>query len=217
MIYIVGLGAGDINQLTVGVSELLKAGYPLYLRTDQHPMVNFFAENNIEYVSFDHIYESHDNFAGVYQQIIDEVSELGKEQDIIYAVPGHPYVAEYTVKVLGQLPYAKIIGGQSFIDPIFASLKIDPIEGFQMMDALAMDYTKIITCNHLLIPQLFDQMIASDVKLDLMECYPDEHEVCIISAAGSALEKLTWKKLYELDHDFVLDNLLTLYVPPMTE
>ena len=30
-----------------------------------------------------------------------------------------------------------IEGGQSFLDPIFGALKIDPIEGFQLLDVLA--------------------------------------------------------------------------------
>ena len=41
MIYIVGLGAGDESQLTLGVVAKLKSGLPLFLRTKEHPMINF--------------------------------------------------------------------------------------------------------------------------------------------------------------------------------
>lgn len=214
MIYIIGLGAADEKQIPVGIIEMLHSGMPLYLRTDQHPMLSYLTRNEIPYTSFDSIYERCDTFEEVYETIIEEVRKAGQSQDIIYAVPGHPCVAEYAVKVLAKDANTKIVGGQSFLDPMFAALQIDPIEGLQVMDALAMNVEKINTQAHVIIPQIFDQFVASEVKLDLMECYDDEHEVCLVHAAGSIHQKLTWKKLYELDHDFVLDNLLTLYVPP---
>ncbi|HAX74249.1 MAG TPA: tetrapyrrole methylase, partial [Firmicutes bacterium] len=68
---------------------------------------------------------------------------------------------------------------------------------------------------HLIIPQVFDQLVASDLKLDLMEVYDAEYEVCIVRAAGSGIQELKWCKLFELDHNFKLDNLTTIYVPPM--
>lgn len=215
MIYIVGLGAGDETQIPVGVVNLLKSGKPIYLRTKEHPMISFFEKETIEFISFDHIYEEKKTFQEVYETIIDEVRRVGSTQDVIYAVPGHPCVAEYTVKVLSQDENALICGGQSFLDPMFAALKIDPIDGLQVMDALAMDIENINTKGHVIIPQIFDQLVASEVKLDLMERYEDEQQVCLVHAAGSSEQVLDWKMLYELDHDFTLDNLLTLYIPPV--
>ena len=86
-----------------------------------------------------------------------------------------------------------------------------------MMDALDFDYEAIAPKQHLIIPQVFDQLTASNLKLDLMEVYDDEYEVCIVKAAGSSLQELKWVKLYELDHNFKLDNLTTIYVPPKKE
>ena len=71
--------------------------------------------------------------------------------------------------------------------------------------------------SHVLIGQVYDAFSASEVKLTLMEKYPDEYEVTIVTAAGSAKEKLTKVPLYELDRVMELDNLTTLYVPPIQE
>ena len=38
-IIVVGLGAGDLDQLPLGVYKLLKSGTPVYLRTKEHPVV----------------------------------------------------------------------------------------------------------------------------------------------------------------------------------
>lgn len=214
MIYIVGLGAGDEDQLTLGVMKKLQSGLPIFLRTDQHPMIDFFRKNDLAYRSFDEIYEKHDTFEAVYEEIIAVVKKEAAKGDLIYATPGHPTVAEYTVKRLMAETEAEIVGGQSFLDPMFAGLKIDPIEGLQLMDALVFDYEGINPNMHLIIPQVFDQITASNLKLDLMEVYEDEYPVCVVQSAGSHLSAFTWKKLYELDHDFKLDNLTTIYVPP---
>lgn len=215
MIYIVGLGAGDERQLTLGVIEQLKSGLPIFLRTKEHPMVTFFEKNHIPFTAFDYVYEKHESFEPVYEEIIAEVKTQAAQQDIIYATPGHPTVAEYTVKRLMAETEAVIVGGQSFLDPMFASLNIDPIDGLQVMDALAFDWEAVSGKQHLIIPQVFDQLTASDLKLDLMEIYDAEWEVCIVRAAGGSQESLNWVKLYELDHNFKLDNLTTVYVPPM--
>ena len=211
MIYIVGLGAGDESQLTLGVVAKLKSGLPLFLRTKEHPMINFLEENEIEYRAFDDIYIKHDT----YEEIIEIVKEEAKKGDIIYATPGHPCVAEYAVKRLLAEAEAVVLGGQSFLDPMFAALAIDPIEGLQVMDALDFDYEAIAPKQHLIVPQVFDQITASNLKIDLMEVYDDEYEVCIVRAAGSNIAELKWVKLYELDHNFKLDNLTTIYVPPL--
>lgn len=213
MLYIVGLGAGDVDQLPIGVAKLLKESYPIYLRTDHHPMIDFFTEHQISYTSFDAVYEKHDTFEDVYHEIITTLRENAKMQDIIYAVPGHPCVAEYTVKVLMREENVKVVGGQSFFDAMFAALKIDPIDGFMVMDAQAIDIAHLNPSMNLIIPQMYDQLSASNVKLDLMEVYPDEYNVCVVRAAGSHEEVLSWMPLFEIDQDFQLDNLTTLYVP----
>ncbi len=217
MIHIVGLGAGDENQLTLGVIKVLQSGLPLYLRTKEHPMMTFLDNEKIPYHAFDDVYMKHETFEAVYEEIIETVKEAAKNGDVVFAVPGHPCVAEYTVKRLVEEADAKVLGGQSFLDPMFASLKIDPIDGLQVMDALDFNYEAISPSQNLIIPQVFDQLVASNLKLDLMEVYDAEYEICIVRAAGSDIETLKWVKLYELDHNFTLDNLTTVFVPKMSK
>ncbi|MEG0823489.1 MAG: SAM-dependent methyltransferase [Erysipelotrichaceae bacterium] len=216
MLYIVGLGASDELSLTLGTIKCLNSGLPLYLRTDHHPMISYLKDNDINYKSFDDTYEENDTFEAVYEYIIKTLKELSSVNDIVYAVPGHPCVAEYAVKVLMKECKCKIVGGQSFLDPMFAALEIDPIDGLMILDALDFDYKKVVPSLHLIVPQVYDQISASNLKLDLMEIYPDEHRVCLVEAAGSIDQKLTWCMLYEIDQNFELNNLTTLYVTPLT-
>mgnify|MGYP001258214679 CR=1 FL=1 len=219
-ITVVGLGAGDIGQLPLGVYKQLTGGQTIFLRTKEHPAVMELEREGMVYTAFDDVYEQHGRFEEVYEEIAAILFREAEQQDILYAVPGHPLVAERTVQLLleqgpAKQTEVKIGGGQSFIDALFTAVKVDPIEGFQLLDGTDLKRKDIRTGRHLIIGQVYDAFIASDVKLTLMEKYPDEHTVAVVRAAGSRDEKVTWLPLYELDRQFELDNLTSVYVPPL--
>jgi tetrapyrrole methylase family protein / MazG family protein len=221
-IYIFGLGAGDIEQLPLGVYRKLKTASPLFLRTKEHPVAKELQEEGISFTSFDFIYEKHEQFAEVYQEITAILLEQAKKSDIFYAVPGHPLVAEKTVQLLLEAERRNecrvvIEGGQSFLDALFTALKIDPIEGFQLMDATSFQGDEWSLTKHTIFCQVYDSFIASDVKLTLMEQLPDDYPVYIVTAAGSKEEKVTKVPLYELDRVATLNNLTSVYVPPVRD
>ncbi|MFS0821033.1 nucleoside triphosphate pyrophosphohydrolase [Bacillus sp. 1P02SD] len=219
MITVIGLGAGDLSQLPLGIYRKLLATEHLFLRTKEHPVIKELEAEGISYQSFDEIYEKHDQFEAVYDEIVAILKDEAKTKDIVYAVPGHPMVAEKTTQLLFEEKtlLVQIEGGQSFIDPLFASLKIDPIEGFQFLDALSFEKDELQLSQHIIICQVYDQYIASNVKLTLMEQLPDEYEVYIVTAAGSKEEKITKVPLYELDRESSVNNLTSVYVPPVKE
>ena len=217
---VIGLGAADLDQLQMGVYKQLKQAKKLYVRTEDHPVLRDLKAEGVVFSSFDYIYEKHDTFAPVYEEIASLLIEQAQNEPVMYAVPGHPLVAEQTVQHLieaerrGEV-ILKIEGGQSFLDPIFGALKIDPIEGFQLLDGTSMSMHDINMRQHILIAQVYDAFSASEVKLTLMEKYRDDYPVTVVTAAGSIQEKLTTVPLYELDHVAELNNLTTVYVPPV--
>jgi tetrapyrrole methylase family protein/MazG family protein len=64
---------------------------------------------------------------------------------------------------------------------------------------------------------VYDAFVASDVKLTLMEILPDDYEVYIVTAAGTSFEQVKKVPLYMLDHETELNNLTSVYVPPVQE
>ncbi|HWO94955.1 MAG TPA: nucleoside triphosphate pyrophosphohydrolase [Bacillus sp. (in: firmicutes)] len=222
-IKIIGLGAGDMEQMTIGIWNELKNAEYLFLRTKEHPVIEDLVKEGVSFLSFDSVYEKWDTFEKVYEEIAEELFKAADTKgSIVYAVPGHPLVAERVVQILLEKGETRGInvtvkGGQSFLDPIFAALHIDPIEGFQLLDGTALKREELQLTNHILIAQVYDQFTASDVKLTLMEELPDDYEVYIVTAAGSSGEEIKKVKLYELDHQVTLNNLTTVYVPPVRQ
>lgn len=219
-ITIMGLGASDYEQLPIGIYKKLKEAKKVFVRTMEHPVLRVLQDEGIQFESFDHVYEKHDTFQPVYQEIVEHLLEAAQSEPIVYAVPGHPLVAEQTVQLLieaereGKVQLA-IEGGQSFLDPIFAALKIDPIEGFQLLDGTNFSIHDVNMRSHVLIAQVYDQFSASEVKLTLMEKYRDDYPITVVTGAGSSNELIKTIPLYELDQAMELNNLTTIYVPPV--
>ncbi|MFB0847414.1 nucleoside triphosphate pyrophosphohydrolase [Paenibacillus oleatilyticus] len=225
-ITIVGLGTGDENQLTLGVWRKLEAagarGGAIFLRTREHPMVAMLDHHNLRYETFDAIYEAHEAFDAVYEQIASQLIERAKAAnsgEVLYAVPGHPMVAERTVQLLRERCPAEgvlltLMGGESFLDQAFLRLGFDPIEGFQLLDGTSLTSVGLNPQLHTLIGQVYDVYTASDVKLTLMELYPDDYPVVVGHALGVAgEERVREVPLYELDRVEGYGNLSLVWVP----
>src|SRR5690625_3690252 len=114
----------------------MKADNFIWMRTNDHEVAKILAAEGVQFHSFDAYYEREDQFESVYENIVKTLLEEAKEQSLIYAVPGHPMLAERTVELLlnQQDVHIEIIGGQSYLDDLFTALQVDPIEGFQFID-----------------------------------------------------------------------------------
>jgi tetrapyrrole methylase family protein/MazG family protein len=189
-ITIVGLGPGDPCHLTREAWEVLEAADEIWLRTKHHPTVAGLPPH-LRLHSFDYLYEGAEDFQQVYDAIACEVLRLGQHPEgVIYAVPGHPLVGEATVRLI--LSRAEEVG---------TAVRI--VEGLSFVEIV------------LLVGQLYSRALATDVKLTLMNQYPDEHEVALVHAAGTPEQRVVRLPLYELDRRDDVAHLTTLYVPPL--
>ncbi len=219
-IEVIGLGAGDLDQLSLGIYRKLKySETTILVRTKDHPVVKSLEQEGVTFESFDDYYEREEQFENVYHQIVETLIKKAQEKSIIYAVPGHPMLAEKTVQLLLNQQDVKIeiIGGQSFLDDLFTSLKIDPIEGFQFVDATLFERSQLNYKQHLIFCQVYDRYVASEVKLTLLEDLPADYPVTIVDAAGSDDEVIKTIPLEELDHSLQVSNVMSLYIPPVSK
>ena len=220
MIKVVGLGPGAIGSLTIETLEILKGGKRIYLRTEKHPTVDYLKSLCIQFETYDDRYEEYDNFDNVYEAIAEDIIKKHEMYgDIIYGVPGHPLVAETSVKLLLKLCAKnkidiEIVPAVSFIDAVIQSLKLDPIEGLKIIDAFDIKNQVLDKRVGLLITQVYNKFIASEVKLALLEYYKDDMEIYFVRAAGiKGLECTRKIKLYELDRQEDIDYLTSIYIP----
>jgi len=218
---IVGLGPGAPELLTRQAWDLLNRSPIIYLRTKIHPTVAHLP-SSAELRSFDDVYESGADFAEVYSTIVNRVVAQASEDDVVYAVPGDPLVGEGTVTQLLAVCRVKnievkVVHGVSFVEPMLGALEIDGLTGIQLVDALdlANAHHPIINPDRgALVAQIYNQRVASDVKLTLMNQYPDHHLVALVNACGTPGQRIDRIHLYEIDR-LPSAHLTSLYIPPL--
>lgn len=216
-ITIVGLGPGEADLLTVGAMRALTGDAPVWLRTRRHPTVDALTLDRAR--SFDDLYDAGETFEAVYRQIVERLSALGAQAEIVYAVPGDPLVGEATVHALleraraGVGPPVRTVHGVSFLEPVCAALGLDPMAGVQIVDALE---PRLDPARPAIIAQVYARHVVGALKLALLELYPPEHPVTVVRRAGLAGEQLARLPLEQIDrHDGLFDHLACLYVPAL--
>lgn len=224
MINIIGLGPGSKEYLTLEAYDTIKNAKTVYMRTKKHPVIEYISDLDVELIDYDYMYEDAEVFETVYEKIALDIMDKAMTEDVFYAVPGNPIVAETSVQRIIALGKEKnidvnIIYGTSFIDAIITSMCMDPVKGLSIVDAMKIEDMNINPDIDSIIIQIYDKFIASQVKLKLIDYYGDDHTVYIVQGAGiPELENIVEIKLYELDrNEEYLDHLTSLYVPKAEE
>ena len=222
-ITIVGLGPGDPGWITREAWQVLEDADEVYVRTRSHGAWTSLP-SNLRLHSFDYFYEDKDSFEDVYRAIVDALLALAQRpQGVVYAVPGDPSVGETTVAAL-RLKSAqagmevRLVHGVSFLEPILELAGLDALDGLQVADGidLSLRHHPLFHPDHpAVVGQLHSRLLASDVKLTLMNQYPPDHEVLLIDGAGLADATADRMPLHLLDQRETFGLHTCLVVPPV--
>lgn len=213
-IVVVGLGPGNAGLVTVDTMQAIKATTHRYLRTAQHPS-SYLVPNA---VTFDHVYDSADSFEDVYNTIAATLLAAAHEhQSVLYAVPGSPLVLERTVAILrAQTEVAiELHGAVSFLDDIWRTLNIDPVEEHvQLIDGHLFADTAIGCTGPLLVAHTHANWVLSDIKLSIEDPHPDT-AVVLLHHIGLEDEQVIHTTWFEMDRTLEADHLTSLYIPAL--
>ena len=217
-ITIIGLGPGPFGCMTLETWEIVRQAKTLLLRTAVHPTVTELRTRGIAFESYDSYYEQGTDFDSVYAAITADVLERAQRQDVVFAVPGSPMVAEKTVGLIRagarerQIRF-RVLPGMSFFELMCNRLGLDPQSGLTIVDAQEVDALPAGLSTGLVVTQVFSPFVASELKLSLMERLPDEAPVVVARHLGLPDETVTEIPLFELDRQAGLDHLTSVFVP----
>ena len=224
-ITLIGLGPGNPRLLTWEARKLLESISEIYVRTRQHPVVDTFPAS-LRVFSFDDLYEQQATFEAVYASIVEQVLVLGRRPGgVVYAVPGHPFVAEATCLQIAQRATeegmaVRLVEGLSFLESTLSMLKVDPFPHTVFVDALELVSAHVPPfppSAPAIIAQIYSRVVAAEVKLTLMAVYPDEHPVRLVHSAGMPEAVIEEIALFEIDRSVHIGLLTSLYVPPLDQ
>lgn len=102
--------------------------------------------------------------------------------------------------------------GKMNLEAILQRFAIDPAEGLQVVSGSNLEVDRLDQGSHLLVIEVVDNFLASEVKLGLMGKYPDEHLVVVLLDEVDRVEQLP---LYEIDQIESDVSGMVVYVPPL--
>jgi tetrapyrrole methylase family protein/MazG family protein len=230
-IYVVGLGPGDPLQLPALNLSLMRRRQ-VYLRTGRHPVVPFLEREGLQLRPLDDFYERGASFDDVYQAMASWLFDVAGSslEPVVFAVPGHPLVGETVVGLLlaqaaAQGVRVRLWPAPSFLDAVVGSLSLDPAQGLLVTESFQLlrcsgagpDTSFVIPPQTgVLVAQVYSRALASEVKLTLMEQFPDDHPLTVVYSAGvRGQERQRRIPLYDLDRLDDLDHLTSVYAPPL--
>jgi tetrapyrrole methylase family protein/MazG family protein len=210
-VVVVGLGPAGADWLLPAARRALDTASVRYVRTARHPAVVDLAAAGMELTSFDSVYDAAPDLERAYEQMVDVLVEAARDRDVVYAVPGHPLVAERTVVMLQERVAVEILPGLSFAELAWARLGVDPMtRGARVVDGRDLESVEI--AGPTLVAQCDNRFVLSDVKLSLLEHFAPETPVTVLQRLGTADERVVVVPLVELDRSVEPDHLTSLYV-----
>lgn len=208
-VVVVGLGPAGPDLVTAGaLAEIERVGVR-FVRTSRHPSASLLDGA----ASFDGIYESQPSFESVYALIVEELVESARTHgEVLYAVPGSPFVLERSVELLARDARVEVdvVPGMSFLDLAWVRLRVDPLEaGVRLIDGHTFAIDAAGERGPLLVAHCHNKRVLSDVKLaiDL-----DGPAVTVLQRLGLPDESIFSLERAELDRSFEPDHLTALYI-----
>ena len=208
-VVVVGLGPGDPRLISAAALDAIAAVPTRFLRTTRHPSAALAEPAR----SFDHFYEQADSIDAVYARIVDALAEAARsEGQVLYAVPGSPFVAERAVDLLREVPDLDVVAvpSLSFLDLAWARLGVDPVDaGVRLVDGHAFAEQAAGQPGPFLVSQCDSKLVLSDIKLAL----DDGPAVTVLQRLGLADEAVFAVPWEDLDRVFEPDHLTCVWLP----
>lgn len=219
-ITIIGLGPGPKKLLTLEAYELLKDIDEVYFRTIEHPVAKELIDEGVRYKTFDGLYDQYENFDELYEAIAEDLISAAKDQgEVFYAIPGHPNLFDESVKFVyalaGEGFKIKTIYGTSLHEVALNAIGSSVTDDLLITNALDVKKHRIDYKKNNIITGVFNQFIASDLKVDLMSAYDLSHQVYYIHGAETENESVGLIDLEDLDRQVDYSHLTCIYIPKL--
>ncbi|HEY6316889.1 MAG TPA: MazG family protein [Acidimicrobiia bacterium] len=215
-VVVVGLGPAGADLVLPAARAALEAAPARLARTARHPAVTQLRVEGLALPALDERYDAAEDLEGAYRAIVETVVAAAAEHDeVAYAVPGSPAVAERTVALLREAADAgeielRVVAGLSFADLAWTRLGVDPLEELaRVVDGRALESAGLDLGGTVLVAQCDDPLVLGDAKLALLDHADPTTPVTVLRHLGLADESTTTVPLGELDR-VAPDHLTTL-------
>lgn len=187
-ITVVGVGL-EAEQLTFAAARALKSGARVLLHTGRVGCAAWLEAEGVPFETLDFLYEECADFDEHAGRAADCVQEAASAGEVVYAV--------YDVRDRSVLKLSRRDAKLSVIagPPVEGALLARLDGATRMLEASDWENFHLSPMDNALVRELGSRELASEVKLRLMECYPDETRCYVLGGDGS----IARAPLYDLD------------------
>ncbi|MEE1199886.1 MAG: MazG family protein [Christensenellales bacterium] len=199
-ITVVGVGY-EADDLTLGAVKALGSGARIILHTGRCGCADWLREKRIDFETLDGLYETSEDFDEHAQRAAEAVRAMADAEDVVYGVFD---VRDRSVAALGDVDVRVIAG-----PPVEGVLFSRAVGQVQMLEAADWEEYRLSSGRGTLVRELDSRQLAGEVKLKLMEVYPEERQVWVGFGQGG------WTKteLFNLDRLSRYDHRTCVFVP----
>ena len=201
-IVVVGIGYEE-KQLTLEAVELFRSGARVLLHTQRCGCADWLRREGVPFETLDALYESCEDFDEHAQRAAEAVCRASENADVVYGVFD---VRDRRVAALLRTAKddVRVVAG-----PPAEGVLTDYASGqVQLLEASDWENFRLSSANSALVREMDSRELAGEVKLRLMEVYPEESEVYVRLDGGIAR-----MPLYNLDRLKGYDHRTCVLVP----
>lgn len=192
----------EIGQLTLEAADVFRSGARVILHTGRCGCAEWLENNGIAFETLDALYDDCEDFDEHVQAAAEAIASAAAEGDVVYGVFD---VRDRSVSEIAKVQKdVRIIAGPPVEGALFAYAQ----GAVQMLEASDWENYRLSSARAALVRELDNRELASEVKLKLSECYPDESEVYVCTPGGIARTAL-----YNLDRMKNYDHRTCVLVP----
>lgn len=200
-ITVVGAGWTE-GQLTLEAAEALTTGVRVMLHTERCGCAEWLRAQGVPYESLDTLYETCDDFDEHAEAAARAVREAAEDGDVAYVVAD---VRDRSAVKLAARGDVRVIAGP----PAEGALLALATGEARCVEASDWESFHLTARENCFVREIDGRALACEVKLRLMEVYPEESEIWLLRGEG-APEKLP---LYALDRAEGLDHRACALIP----
>ena len=219
VITVVSLGPGDPKLLTLQTAETLRKSRCLILRTARHRTAEWLLAESISFTAFDALYDEYEDFDALHLEMARRLWGAAQDKAVTFAVidaqtDGAVRAVRSSCPDNGKVI---ILPGITMADSCLALLPENFDQNGTVRILPAMDALAAVPdpATPLLVTEIFDRMLACDLKLRLSDLYGDEAEVVFFPTSAKMNRKPLVLPLMEIDRQRTYDHTVCLYIPSL--
>jgi len=216
-ITVVSLGPGDHRLLTLQTLEAIRGSRRLILRTARHRTAAWLAEEGVAYEDFDALYDQYEDFDELHRTMAQKLWQAAESSAVTFAVidaatDGAVRALRASRPVEGKVT---VLPGVTMADSCLALLpeEFEQSGSVRILPAIDALQAAPDPATPLLITEIWDRVLAGELKLRLTDVYGDESAACLFPSSVKINRKPLVLPLLELDRQKTYDHTVCLYIP----